>query len=380
MKNLLFATAGAVALVCGHTAGAAWAHGPADGNGNSAEKMVASSDLIFYGQVVNIEYRTSRPTDQEPNGVPHTFVTYQIEDILRGNAPNEKLVMRFAGGSDGRGGIYMETTTPSFANGQTDILFVTGGDQECPLVDCVDGRYRVAGGKIFNGWGVPIQSLEKGIRIGGKPRIDLNVMEVPRVPFQSLVSRPEMKKLMAGELKGKSMKEMEAVYKAEAPLINYISYEAPTHRPANSGKRLEDSGTASPPIETFGEGMSAAEFTSEIKKIAKTAPAPRHKVGMADPSKPFTVKPPQVSGFKTTGAPVKLNEEELKELGSLKEGNDLSGRDLKFPPVLDRGDLKRPKLDGDLILKEQPNLTVPPSDKKDESGDDTDEDNSKKDD
>ena len=380
MKNLLFATAGAVALVCGHTAGAAWAHGPADGNGNSAEKMVASSDLIFFGQVVDIKYRTSRPTDQEPNGIPHTFVTYQIEDILRGKAPNEKIVMRFTGGSDGRGGIYTQTTTPSFANGQSDILFVKGGGQECPLVDCVDGRFRVADGKIFNGWGVPIQSLEKGFRIGGKPRIDLNVMEVPRVPFKALMSRPEIKQLMAGELKGKSMQEMEAAYTAEAPLVNFISYEAPLDRAVNSGKRLEDSGDVSPPMENFGEGMTAAEFTSEIKKIAKTAPAPRHKVGMADPSKPFTVKPPQISKVKAAGAPEKLNEEELKERGSLQEGNDLSGRDLKFPPVLDRDDLKRPKLDGDLILKDRPKLTVPPSDKKDESENGTDDDNSKKDD
>ena len=381
MKKGLWITAAAAAFlsVTVHQP-AAMAHGPADGHGKSITKMVASSDLIFHGQVVNIDYRTSRPTDQEPNGIPHTFVTYQIEQVLRGKAPSKELTMRFVGGSDGKGGIYTQTTTPSFAKGQTDILFVKGGGQTCPLVDCVDGRFRIADEMVFNGWGVPIQSVEKGLRIGGKPRFDLNVMEVPRVPFQALMSRPEMKKLMAGELKGKSMKELEATYKAEAPMINVISFQAPTDRSVNSGKRLEDSGKASPPIETFGKGMSAADFSAAVRQIAKSAPAPHHKVEMADPAKPFTVKPPQISRFKAVGEPVKLNEEEQKELESLKEGNDRTVPGKNFPPIIDGDVLKRPKLDRDLILKDRPSLKLPPTEQQDGEDKNTDDDNSKKND
>ncbi|MBA3964952.1 MAG: hypothetical protein H0X47_04140 [Nitrospirales bacterium] len=172
----------------------AWGHSPNDAGEGGLQSKVREASLIMYGQVVDIEYRNSEPTKEQPQGLPHTFVTYQVLEVLRGEVSDKKVTLRIPGGSDGQGGVYMVSTAPAFALGQTDVLFIKGGEiDDCQLVECVEGRFRIHENQVLNGWGVPVVEARKTLRVGGKPRFDLNVMEIPRPSFKALLERPDMK-------------------------------------------------------------------------------------------------------------------------------------------------------------------------------------------
>lgn len=172
----------------------AWGHSPNDADEGGLQSKVREASLIMYGQVVDIEYRNSEPTKEQPQGLPHTFVTYQVLEVLRGEVSDKKVILRIPGGADGQGGVYMVSTAPAFALGQTDVLFVKGGEiDDCQLVECVEGRFRIHENQVLNGWGVPVVEARKTLRVGGKPRFDLNVMEIPRPSFKALLERPDMK-------------------------------------------------------------------------------------------------------------------------------------------------------------------------------------------
>ena len=44
------------------------------------QELLTKSDLVFQGKVINVDYKDS--TD----GIPHTFVTYSVEDMIAGEA------------------------------------------------------------------------------------------------------------------------------------------------------------------------------------------------------------------------------------------------------------------------------------------------------
>lgn len=120
----------------------AWAHSPHDAGEENLRAKVREAGLIMYGQVVNIRYRNSEPTQEQPQGVPHTFVTYQVLEVLRGEASDKQVTLRIPGGANGQGGVYTVSTAPVFARGQTDVLFIKGGEiGDCQLVECVEGRF-----------------------------------------------------------------------------------------------------------------------------------------------------------------------------------------------------------------------------------------------
>ena len=103
--------------------------------------------------------------------------------------------------------------------------------------------------------------------------------------------------------------------------------------------------------------MSEKEFVNTVADIAKSIPAPRLQVVTADPSRTFTVKPPTIGRFEVVGKDIALDEEELREMEALKEGDD--GKPSSTKPS--RFDLDRtrqlPIPERDLKLrKELPNL------------------------
>lgn len=128
--------------------------------------------LILKGTVTKVEYRNAEPVPQrdvtgapvldndgapllqDGSGLPHTFVTFQVDRTYKGRADSTRLTLRFLGGSfqDGPagGGRVLEVGhAPLFDVGDQDILFVDGnGDAACPLVRCEDSRFRlIRGGK-----------------------------------------------------------------------------------------------------------------------------------------------------------------------------------------------------------------------------------------
>ena len=149
---------------------------PALGYGNPAidiNRFVRESGFVFKGEVIDIVYKnsegvplidpnTGRPV-LDPNGnpiyeegtsIPHTFVTYQIDEIYKGEAPeawpggppDSNVTLRFLGGQSqtDTSEYLMVSNIPFFDVNDRDILFVTGNTgKSCPLVDWYSSRLRI---------------------------------------------------------------------------------------------------------------------------------------------------------------------------------------------------------------------------------------------
>lgn len=132
-------------------------------------EQVRSAEFIFRGHVIGVQYRDAEkviqlegstpafeeglPVFQDGSGTPHTFVTYQIDEIIKGNPPqipgggsSDKLILRFLGGPshENPDEILFVPTYPHMDIGDHDFLFVRNNTvYGCPLVKAENGRYRI---------------------------------------------------------------------------------------------------------------------------------------------------------------------------------------------------------------------------------------------
>jgi hypothetical protein len=126
------------------------------------DELVTEAELIFQGTVTEVH------SQWIGEGAEHrivTFVTFTIEDALKG-APGNNYTIRMLGGTvDGE---TMEVSdSPKFKMGDRDILFVEhNGSQFMPLVGIMHGRFHVL--KDQNGresvakdTGAPVANLTK---------------------------------------------------------------------------------------------------------------------------------------------------------------------------------------------------------------------------
>lgn len=130
--------------------------------------QAAQSDLVFVGSVASVEYRQSGKQG-DAQRVPHTFVTYNVEDVLHGETDSKQVTLRFAGGRGDKARFLSVSGQPMFDPGDRDLLMVAGnGTSGCPLVNCSNGRYRFIQGKVFSEEGQAIEVDAKGdlIRAG----------------------------------------------------------------------------------------------------------------------------------------------------------------------------------------------------------------------
>lgn len=118
-----------------------------DGNAVSVREMAEAADFVFVGSVQAINFRTAYRST-----MPHTFVRFSIERILKGRANGNTLTLRFAGGLKSDGVSIMENpVAPTFDVGERAVLFVkNNGTSLCPLVGCAEGRLRVVGGLVYD--------------------------------------------------------------------------------------------------------------------------------------------------------------------------------------------------------------------------------------
>ena len=303
----------------------AFAHSAADSNNEQLQTLVNQSDAIFYGEVKEVLYRMSDTTKRSPRGIPHTFVKYQILAGIRG-AVSRELTLRFVGGTDGKGGIMMQNNVPTFRKGERDVLLVTGGElDDCPLVSCVDGRFRVLENRVYNGWGVPIVSIEKNMEMRGKPRYEVNVLEYPRPEFDDLITRPEIQERLKKLTQTKSLAELKKEYEAKAPKTIKVTYglsDSGDQRLDNPGRNRSISASENRP-ETRA-AIPVGELINALRAASRKAGKPRNKVGSADPDKPFLPYE-----WELAVAPnIEMNErvptaEEEAEQKSMLEGDDL---------------------------------------------------------
>ncbi|MBF6649585.1 hypothetical protein [Methylobacter sp. BlB1] len=300
----------------------AFAHSAAEAQSGGLRDLMGRSAAVAFGKVVDIQYRNSEPTREEPNGVPHTFVTYAIDKVFRGYLP-EKFTLRIPGGADGKGGVYTETTAPTFARGETDVLFIEGGEPgDCQLVDCVGGRFRVSEDHIYNGYGVPLVEAEKMLSFGGKPHFELNTMELPRPDFDKVITQAEtIAWLKENQIDESRLDELRKKYEVEAPAFYRINLQAEgiSDRDDDSGE--EEAGV----IDTYRDPLSTTEFFALLEHFNAELGTPDLKVVEADPGQAFFVKPPVAEPMQEVRTDLpKASDEELRERERL---DGLSQRD-----------------------------------------------------
>lgn len=118
----------------------------------SPAQMTRQADLVFQGQVTDVTYRMSRG-GPGLDALPHTFVTYRIDHLLKGRSRDGILItLRLQGGPvPGTQRAMAVAGAPNFDIGETDILFVReNGEAPVPLVGWGLGRYRVVNGLMFS--------------------------------------------------------------------------------------------------------------------------------------------------------------------------------------------------------------------------------------
>ncbi len=286
------------------------AHSAADADAGGLRELMAQSAAVAYGKVVDIEYRNSEATREEPKGVPHTFVTYEIGKVFRGYLPS-KITLRIPGGADGSGGVYTETTAPTFARGEADVLFIPGGEPgNCQLVNCVEGRFRVIDDRIYSGFGVPLVGAEKSLEFGGKPRFDVNTMELPRPAFDKVIKQPDAARwIAANQIDSKGLEELRKKYDAEAPALYRIDMNV-----EGITKADDYSGEAPASVmKVYREPLITNEFFALIEHFNAELGQPEQKVVLANPKLAFTVKPPVTAAVKEAAiTEPKPSDEELK--------------------------------------------------------------------
>lgn len=83
----------------------------------SFDEIVASSELVFEGRVVSVEARETGPRSI------HSYVQFEILDVIKGDYPDSRLTLRFLGGLVGNR--QMEVTEMNVPEqGETGIYFV----------------------------------------------------------------------------------------------------------------------------------------------------------------------------------------------------------------------------------------------------------------
>ncbi|MGD9850876.1 MAG: hypothetical protein AB7T38_06400 [Nitrospirales bacterium] len=171
--------------------------------GKSLRTMTEEADLIFQGVVSKVEYGMARGTESEDAELPQTFVTFQMEDVEKGQSSEGKTVtLRFLGGPAKDGRILVVSNAPLFDEGERVMLFVQdNGESECPLVDCDKGRFRVINNQMFTNDGHEVRQTPQGNIFFGKQHHLPEVMnnKIGTLPFNFELDPEEAE----GEEKGK---------------------------------------------------------------------------------------------------------------------------------------------------------------------------------
>ena len=127
------------------------------------DELVTNAEMIFEGTVTTMR---SEWTGQGADRHIVTYVTFKIEDALKGSLGAEYTIRMFGGTVDGQ---TMEVTdAPRFKVGDRDILFVEhNGTQFIPLVGIMHGRFHVLSDetgvneKIVKDNGAPLANVAK---------------------------------------------------------------------------------------------------------------------------------------------------------------------------------------------------------------------------
>lgn len=136
---------------------------PKDHSSKGMEDMVSRANYVFKGTVIKVESKKSIPNEGDLEGVPYTFVTYEVEQEIKGSTNGDTITLRFIGGPTDEDSFLLVGGQPLMDVGDRDILFVkNNGESACPLVGCEKGRFRDIDGLVFNELGQSIFISNEG--------------------------------------------------------------------------------------------------------------------------------------------------------------------------------------------------------------------------
>ena len=127
----------------------------------SVREMLNKSELVFEGHVTRVESRMDPPAT-----LIHTYVTFQIFDVIKGARPDQTIELSFLGGTvDGRTLAVPGMQIPEL--GEQGIYFVESlaRDQVHPLYGWAQGHLRLSPSKggalnVLTAQGVPVIGID----------------------------------------------------------------------------------------------------------------------------------------------------------------------------------------------------------------------------
>ena len=220
------------------------------GDAPTINYLVSEAESIFQGAVVDIQYATSTPEKKADLGIPFTFVTYRVDNVLKGSLDRKEVTLRFLGGvRQSDGAILKVSHTPTFKVGEEDVLFVQGNTVDNrPLAHWKFGRLRVKGNQMYDNAGREIQISAKGeIKLG----------------------------------------KFHPIKKAEHSVVSTLLNDDDDANFSNNKATSETSGSKAITLEAFNSAVNDAQA-----KIAKTPDNSQVTFINADPSVPFEASLP----------------------------------------------------------------------------------------
>jgi hypothetical protein len=297
MQKRILLLVAALTTVC--ISSGAFAHSPIDKErASDLAQLVEQANLIFVGKVEKVAYRNAQGSKQE-GLIPYTIVTYRIDQVLRGKAPDKEITMRLIGGPDGRGRFLAVTGVPVIQEGDQDLLFVANTqDPTCPLVFCEHGRYRIMNEQVFDTFGSPVRSIKKSKVISrGLPPKQFQTVRYPTPKFDELMKNPEVVEVLKSQ--NMSVEDARRRYEETAPKFVQLTEEFPVQektgdtgsvaRPAGHGTAEGSSVLPAPASESEPSSALATESVPLSKLVEVTRGLT--KLSKRTPSKVLSVDP-----------------------------------------------------------------------------------------
>ena len=185
--------------------------------------LVKEAELIFQGVVIDVQYKDSTPKDKLP-GIPHTFVTFNVEHIFKGDIRSgSTMTLRFEGGVAKDGNIMVVDGIPLFDKGDRGILFVKGNtEQPCPLVGWSQGFYRVANNTdVYSEKGNQIVLADRLAAVSQFEKSD--ILDSKQFLLRLADPATEIDKLIRGSLSKNTLELLASAGSRELPLLSILT-------------------------------------------------------------------------------------------------------------------------------------------------------------
>lgn len=124
------------------------------------ETLAGMSEYIFEGEVLSAEARWNASKSRI-----HTYVTFRIDDVVKGPQGRQQLELRFAGGTiDDQHLTYQGMVYPKA--GERGIYFVETLSRNLvnPLVGWSQGHYKIKGSQMMTNQNKPVMGIQKSLK------------------------------------------------------------------------------------------------------------------------------------------------------------------------------------------------------------------------